>query len=203
MTLSEKQRAGMIELEGTRGNLQGGEQVLTETRRLAPVEAKALLDQRARDLARVIDSDEQAGDKIEVVTFALSSERYAIEVCSIFEVERFAEFTPVPGAPGHLLGVTNLNGEILAIFDLRELFGIPQRAISDLFRVIVLGDERPQFGVLADAVDEVRLIAVTELRSPPAQLPAGELVRGVTEDALILLDGGALLADNRFVIDHT
>ena len=170
------------------------------TRDGLPDDARALLEARARHLARVSSAEDQPREEIEVVTFALSKERYAIESRYVLEVRQFADSTPVPGGPPHLLGLTNLRGSILPIFDLRELFGIPQRTISDLFRVIVLGDERAEFAFLADAVEEVTAIPADEVGEPPAS-QMSEFVGGVTKDALVLLDGRILMTSDRFYVE--
>ena len=88
----------------------------------------------------------------------------------------------------------------LAIFDLRELLRITQRSIADLFRVMALGEERAEFGILADSAEEVQTIATDRLRQPSEGLADPDLVRGMTEDALVVLDGAGMLASRRFYI---
>src|SRR3546814_4484079 len=85
--------------------------------------------------------------------------RYAVETRYVREVTRFADFTTVPGAPNFVVGVTNLRGGVLVVFDLRKILGIPAPGLTDLSRVIVHGRERAEFGILADAVHEVRIIS--------------------------------------------
>jgi purine-binding chemotaxis protein CheW len=101
------------------------------------------------------------------------------------------------------VGVTNLRGDILAVFDLRRFFGLPPGAVTELARVLVLGDDRAEFGVLADEVHEVRALRTGDLLDAPASV-AGvgrEYLRGVTEEALVVLDGDVLLRDSRLFID--
>ncbi|MEO8605601.1 MAG: chemotaxis protein CheW [bacterium] len=165
--------------------------------------AREILDARARDLAQAGDAPAQRATEVEVVTFALANERYAIETRYVLEVLKLATITQLPRQL--LIGVINLHGDILAVFDLRTLLGAPTRAISDLFRIMVLGQDQPEFGVLADTVDEVRMLSTdTVLALPDSVRSAGrELLRGVTTDALIMLDGGLLLADERFRVNET
>jgi purine-binding chemotaxis protein CheW len=140
--------------------------------------------------------------EIEVVTFTLASERYAIESRFVLEVLKLATVTPLPRQ--RLLGVINLHGDILAVFDLRELLGVPTQGISDLFRIMVLGQNQPEFGVLTDTVDEVRMLRADAVLAPPGGVSTGghELMRGVTSDAMIVLDGELLLTDERFYVDE-
>lgn len=161
--------------------------------------ATLILEERARALARPAQQARPAGRR-ELLVFVLSGELYALETRAVREVARFADFTAVPGASPFLLGVTNLRGEILPVFDLRRIAGIAERGLTDLSRLIVLGEEdRVELGLLADEVREVRSVAHAEIFDPPAELSAAghHLFRGVTSDAVIVIDGDALLRDPR------
>jgi purine-binding chemotaxis protein CheW len=106
----------------------------------------------------------------------------------------------VPGTPPFVLGVTNLRGEILALFDLRSLLGIVAEGVTDLGRIVVLGESRREFGFLADVASEVLSVPVASLAQ--TQTAWGRAyVRGVTPDGLIVLSGEALLKDPRLTID--
>lgn len=167
-------------------------------------QAKAVMDERARALARVPPRPPGAAEVLKVAILTLSHERYAIETHHVRRVVRLEDLTPIPGAPDFLIGVINLRGEILDVFDLRCLFGLAVGEVTDQSRVVVLGDERDEFGVLADATHEVTTLRIEEVHEPPGSL-AGigrNYLRGVTAETLIVLDGAALLQDARFTIDQ-
>src|SRR2546429_170226 len=66
-------------------------------------------------------------------------------------------------------------------------------------------EERAEFGVLADTVYEVMTVRTEEVFEPPGSV-AGvgrEYLRGVTKEALIVLDGSVLLQAIRFFIDQS
>jgi purine-binding chemotaxis protein CheW len=170
-----------------------------------PEQALAVMDERARALARVPARDPEPSEILEVASFTLAGESYAIETRYITRVVRLTDFTPVPGTPDFLGGVLNLRGEILALIDLRAYFGIASIGLTDLSRIIVLGLERNEFGIMADQVDEVSTLRVDEVLDTPATLPGGggrALLLGVTADARIVLDGAALLGDPALTIDQ-
>src|SRR3546814_6486474 len=79
--------------------------------------SKQILDAREHALARTPTEEQPAGESIEAITFALANERYAVETRYVREVTRFADFTTVPGAPNFVVGVTNLRGGVLVVFD--------------------------------------------------------------------------------------
>jgi len=136
--------------------------------------------------------------------FTLANERYGLPTPYAQEVVRQADYTPVPGAPDFLAGVLNLRGDILAVFDLRPFLGVAGGGGTGLSRVLVAGGARAEFGILADAVEGVTAVRADEVLEPPGAVagPGRQYLRGVTPDALIVLDGAALLADARLFIDQ-
>jgi purine-binding chemotaxis protein CheW len=168
-------------------------------------EAKLLLDERARRLARPPPQEPRPGEILVLATFALASERYGIEAGCVREIARFLDFTPVPGAGDFVVGVANLRGEILAVINLRRFFGVSDRAVTDLSRLVVLGHNRNEFGILADDVYDITAVRDDEVLDAPASAPSvgRQYVRGVTKDALIVLAGARLLGDQRLYIDQS
>ena len=170
----------------------------------SPESARAILAERARLLARVPDPPPSATEILTVATFALGNEQYAIESRLLRGIVRVTDVTPVPDTPGYLVGVTNVRGEMLPLVDLRKLFGVTVKGLTDLSRIAVLGLERAELGLLADAVHEVTTLRRADLHEPPGPV-AGigpDYLLGVTEDALIVLDGEALLADPRLFVGY-
>lgn len=166
--------------------------------------ARLILEERARILARPPPVEVRAADQLEVLIFALSGETHALETRLVREVGRLIDFTAVPGAPPVLLGVTNLRGEILPIFDLRRLIGIAPKGLTDASRLIVLGEEREELGLLADEVREVRTLGRDEVLDPPDALAGAgrNVLLGVTAEGVIVLDGAGLLADERLFVNQ-
>ena len=161
---------------------------------------REVLEERARQLARVPEEPARAGEVLELVGFVLAGERYAIESRFVREVARLTRFTPVPGTPDFVLGVTNLRGEILALFDLRHLLGIVTEGVTDLGRIVVLGEHRREFGLLADAASEILYVAGASLAQTETAWGRAYL-QGVTQDGVIVLSGEALLRDPRLTLD--
>jgi purine-binding chemotaxis protein CheW len=138
-----------------------------------------------------------AGGRIRVVTFALGGERYAIEARYVREIIRITQVTPMPGVPDHFIGLTNLRGEILPLVDLCRFFGIGQTALADAPWAIVLGEDGADLGAPVAAVQETLELPVAGLLKPIDTVPnqPADCRLGITENALIVIDGAALLAD--------
>jgi purine-binding chemotaxis protein CheW len=193
---------GGIDWQQVRERLARAREATAASARLSPERARAVMEERARELARVPARPPQADEVLQVVVFALGGERYALETRHVREVVRFTDLTPVPGAPDFMAGLLNLRGDILAVFDLRRSFAIADQERTERSRVIVLGGDRAEFGVLADAVHEVIVLRIDEVYEAPAAGAARDYLRGVTAGGLLVLDGAVLLNDRRLFIDE-
>jgi purine-binding chemotaxis protein CheW len=168
----------------------------------APERAHEVLAERARRLALTADRAEAAVDALEVLPFRLGREHYAIETRYTREVVRLTGFTSVPHTEDFLLGVANLRGEIVPVFDLMLFFGFASQGLSDRSRVIVIGAAEVEFGIIADTVQAIDRIPTAALVADAVfeGKRGGECVRGVTRQAMIVLDGAALIKDRRLYI---
>jgi len=156
-------------------------------------DARTILAERARALARPATAP-AAGDTLQLVSFALGNERCAVEARYTFAAFRAAELAPLPGAPQPVFGLTSWRGQLLTVVDLRATLGVASSALADLTHVIVLGEERPVVGMLAGAPLELVTLPAVAVQQPRGGGPAPPaLLRGVTPDALLVLDAHALL----------
>ena len=163
----------------------------------SPERARATLEERARLLARV-PKPASSGASMEVLTFAVGRERWAIATRWVRTVMRLTSLTRVSGAPPLLVGITSFRGEVLPVVDLRRVLSDVEPGLADLSRVVVLGVERAELGLLVDEVLAITSLELEHLR--PLELPSRPLtercVRGVTEAAMVVLDGAALLDES-------
>jgi len=176
---------------------------------IAPAEpvddrVQAVLTDRAATLAEPGDETQEAR-LVEVLRFRLMYQEYAIEMKYIREVILTGEITPVPGTPDFITGICALRGEIISLVDLRILFAIPERGLTDLNRVIVLTDGAMTFGILADHITGMGTIPISQIVPPvPGDIPIREqYLLGTVEGPLVVLDAGAILADPMMVVQDT
>ncbi|MEY4580829.1 MAG: hypothetical protein RL701_5532 [Pseudomonadota bacterium] len=168
--------------------------------------AAAVLRERAQRLAQPIAARVERGVGLEVLCFGLGRERYAIETRYVCGTRRACPVTPLPMAGDHVLGVTNIQGDLLVVFDLRAVFGIERVRSSDAPHFLIFGVEQAEFAVDVDSLDKVTELDSARLLEPTLTVPGGSrgsraYLRGVTHEALLLLDGDALLADERLFVD--
>lgn len=202
MNGKSKRQAGPIDWTAVRARLQKADAALAEALDPSPERVQAIMNARARALAHAHASSRLPGSHIDIVLFGLGKERYAIETRFVCEVVRLVDFTPVPKTPDYIVGVTNLRGTVLAIVDLRRFFNIPQSGITDLSRIVVLGTDGVEVGILAEGTHGQAEVAADDILPPPGKASGvgRAYIRGVTKDALIVLDGAALLKDQRLFV---
>ncbi len=171
---------------------------------MAPSSASpaAVLRARAQALARPVATP-PAADMLDVLEFHLAAERYAVETRHVREVRALQQLTPLPGTPDFVRGIVNLRGRIVPVFDLLLWLRLPRPGLADLHRIVLVGDDRLEFGILADVGVAVRQLPRGSLQPPPPTLAATAAagLLGVAADGLIVLDMEHLLADPRILVD--
>jgi len=166
------------------------------------VEIERILKARAKALAREPAKTNARDQTVEIVEFILGYETYIIEAQYVREVYPLENLTPLPCTPAFVLGVVNVRGEILSVIDLKKFFDLPEKGLTDLNKVIVLQSEGMLFGILADAVLDVRRISLTEIQpSLPTLIGVRDrYLRGITPERAVFLDGEKLLTDEQIIV---
>ena len=75
---------------------------------------------------------------IQWVTFRLGKETYGINVMQVQEVLRITNIAPVPGAPGYVIGIINLRGNVVTVIDTRNRFGLMSVELDDASRIVII-----------------------------------------------------------------
>ncbi|MGD9791078.1 MAG: chemotaxis protein CheW [Phycisphaerales bacterium] len=131
------------------------------------------------------------GVELQLVTFDVAGEEYAVNILSVQEINRMMELTRVPQSPPEVEGVINLRGQIIPVVDLRKTFNLPQAAHSESSRIVVVEVHSKMVGLIVDRVHEVRRIDQSIVEPPPAMVCSlrSEFIDGVgkLEDRLIIL----------------
>lgn len=165
----------------------------------------AILERRARELAERPHGDQaETSGMVQVLMFNLGSETYAVPAEYVREVRPLERLTPVPCTPDFVIGVVNLRGNILSLIDIRKFLGVPQEGIADLMHIIVVEAAGLDVGVMASGVNDVNWLLEADLAEPPATVGgiSAEYIKGVTPEAVILLDPEALLGDERLIVNE-
>ena len=94
------------------------------------------------------------------LTFAIGNELYAIKVHKVVEVLGMERITKIPKSPESIKGVISFRGEIIPVFDIRIIAGLPAPPL-DNYVITVLTvfssqyNENLTVGAIADCVRNV------------------------------------------------
>ncbi|HLD68984.1 MAG TPA: chemotaxis protein CheW [Pseudomonas sp.] len=162
------------------------------------------LQARTREWARALPV-EQPDAWLEVLSFDLGQERYAIETCHVAEVLPLSHFTPLPNTPPYVLGIVNVRGRVVSVLDLRVLFELPISGLSDKNFLVVLQSPEMEFGLLIDRVQGIQPLERDTLQSGLANLTGvrAHYLLGVTTQQCTVLDGTRLLGDPSLRVEAT
>jgi CheW-like domain len=85
-----------------------------------------------------------SGKTLQVVSFALGSEEYGVDIAQVQEINRMVTVTHVPQAAQFMEGVINLRGRLIPIIDLRTRFGMERAERTKNTRIVVteIGSKR-------------------------------------------------------------
>lgn len=163
---------------------------------------KEVLRARAQILAQEPEKVVPASELLEIISFVLGGETYAVESELVREVYPLKDFTPLPGVPPFILGIINVRGTIISIVDLKTFFGFPEKGLGQLNKVVILQDENMEFGLLADEIfgTESVLLKTIQLRLPTITGIGKEFLKGIAPGHLIVLDGKKLLNAREMVV---
>ncbi len=119
----------------------------------AYVEPSALLAERARELATPLAAREDV-EQHALVVVQLSGERLGVPVAEVAELTRCPSYTPVPGAPPHLLGLAYHRGELLRLVDVRAMCGLDDSGPTP-DELVVLSGPGMLTGLVVDSIEAV------------------------------------------------
>ncbi len=135
-----------------------------------------------------------SNDLLQVVSFDLGDEVFAINIFQVQEIIRMIEITKVPNTPSFVEGVINLRGKVIPVVDLRKRFHLPVKEDNPQERIIVAKVNNKPVGMIVDEVSEVLRFSRENVEPTPSLLSEGidsQSVAGVAkiqDRLLILLD---------------
>ncbi len=140
-----------------------------------------------------------AGEVLQIVTFRVDGRSFGIDVSAVREIKGWQPTTPLPNSASHVLGVINLRGAIIAVYDLRRRLGLGTTELSRSSVVIVVDLGERYVGILADAVSDIVDVDSASLRAAPdVANDGGDLLKGLVvkgNEVVALLDLPAIVME--------
>jgi len=123
--------------------------------------------QRALNSAPERAPAQKARPEQEFFCFELGGLKMAVPSENVREVLRAGSLTPLPRSPSFLLGVTGHRGEVLPVLDLLRFLGKGEARIGNRTRLFVGLSGAYVAAVLADTVEGIVRVPMTEILPPP------------------------------------
>jgi len=182
------------------GREEAAEQVAEPTLAAQPdklAKFKEAAGKRRESAEETVEAQTPA-QQLEVLTFVIAGEHYAVDIERIVEIVTPRPVTRVPNAEGSIVGIISLRGTIVTLLDVRARLRHRRGGETPDTRIIVVDQHGEPVGFEVDRVLRVIKLAAGDVEPHPV-VHASELdesIRGVFRhgDALtILLDFDKLL----------
>lgn len=129
-----------------------------------------------------------------VLTFYLNNSLLGIDITLVSEINRNVEYTPVPDAKKHIVGLFNMRGQVVTLFNLAKLMGYEAENIENKSACIILKappNDPNQIGFLINRSGDVVDIEKENCEPPPANVEIidGEFINSVVKlkDELLMI----------------
>lgn len=130
-----------------------------------------------------------------VLTFYLGGSLCGIDIALAKEINRTIKYTSVPGGAAHIVGLLNLRGNVVTLFDLAQILSFPEKEDRLGAKCIILREifNRDQVGFFIDKLGEVMDVIPDMCELPPANIrnSAGQFIAEVVKcntQVVLILD---------------
>lgn len=110
---------------------------------------------------------ESVEDQIELLTFSIGEQDYALDIMLVREIRNWSKPTPLPKAASYVRGVINLRGTVLPILDLAERLELESENRNERAVFVVIKAEERLFGIVVDSVSGILTVGATAIQEPP------------------------------------
>ena len=127
------------------------------------------------------EADEAPEELRRLIVFRACDEWFSLPIEWVREIQPLTRVTRIPNAPTGLMGILNLRGRVLALYDLAGCIGV-QAGVQPNTHAVVLDFADPDLGVAiaAQQIAQVRDVLVSAIQTDQREVGPGGL-EGVFE----------------------
>lgn len=159
------------------------------------MENKTTKDSSELGSEQITDIIDKGANRHQLIVFKLGSEEYGIHIDQIKEVVLTPRVTRMPQTPSYVKGLANIRGNILAIVDLEEKFGMqtsePNKETTAHY-TLVAESENLNIGILVKEVPNTLSVMTSDIDETV------NVVQGTAEQSNYML--GIVKIDDRLII---
>ncbi|MEW5847809.1 MAG: chemotaxis protein CheW [Myxococcota bacterium] len=130
-----------------------------------------------------------AQPQVDVLTFEVGGQCYALPSRSVREVLRAVSIVPLPSGPRVVEGIINVRGSVVPVLDIRSRFRLPPKSLEHTDHLVVAWAGRRVVAIRADRAQDVLRIDGAQLEDVAVAIPGAGYVAGVAKlrDGLLLI----------------
>lgn len=106
-------------------------------------------------------------ERHEFVSFLVGQQSFCLDIAKIGEIRRWSPATLLPHAPDYVLGVINLRGSVIPIFDLSAKLGFGKVDPDERSVIMIVNEGTQTIGLLVDSVSEILNIDPSRMQAKP------------------------------------
>ncbi|KLO24882.1 MULTISPECIES: chemotaxis protein CheW [unclassified Marinitoga] len=125
----------------------------------------------------------------EILSFEISSQEFGIDVEYVEMVIEKEDITPVPNSKEFIVGIVNLRGRIVPVFDLTKILDLEIDEDFEFDSIIIMKHDKEELGILVNKVNNVISFDDEELDILPSK--SGKFIGKVN---------GVLKINNRLIV---
>ena len=125
----------------------------------------------------------------QLIVFTLDDQMLALSISSVNRVIRVVGITPLPKGPDIVIGIINMQGNIIPVVNIRKRFCLPERDINLNDQIIITHTSKRTIGIVVNSVIGLIESAEEKIVTSEAIVPGIDYVEGVVklEDGLLII----------------
>ena len=149
----------------------------------------AAADQTNKPMVATPEGKQMTTQTVEMATFYVGEALCGMDILNVQEINKLMDMTTVPQAPGYVMGILNLRGQIVTIIDLGKKLNLGKTDLSEMSRDIIVNSKDEYIGLLVSRISDVVEAEWDKVEPPPANIGGvqGKFFKGVfkTKERLI------------------
>jgi len=101
------------------------------------------------------------------VTFTCGARALGVDIMSVREIRSWSPVTQLPGQPFGSLGILDIRGQIVEVYDLASMIGAHVDETQSSRVVLVVSREKCDVGIVVDSVSDIIFAQEEDLRPVP------------------------------------
>ncbi|MCX7747650.1 MAG: chemotaxis protein CheW [Clostridia bacterium] len=138
-----------------------------------------------------------------VLTFYLNNDLFGINITLVKEINRNIEYTEIPDAKPHILGLFNMRGQVVTLFNIARLMDLEAMDTRSKNTCIILKaspNDPNQVGFIIDRLGDVVDVDHNDCEVPPANVESAdsEYINSVVklkDELLIIIEPNKLFGN--------